>query len=49
MGTMGELHQVLKFVFRKQLKPVIDRVYPLAEIAAAHRYWRIRNSSARSS
>jgi len=36
MGTMGELHQVLKFVFRKQLKPVIDRVYPLAEIRAAH-------------
>src|ERR1035437_6257208 len=31
-----ELHQVLKFVFRKQLKPVIDRVYPLAEIRAAH-------------
>src|SRR5271165_4820746 len=24
MGNMGELHQVLKFVFRKQLKPVID-------------------------
>ena len=35
MGTMGELHQVLKFVFRKQLKPVIDEVYPLAEIRAA--------------
>jgi NADPH:quinone reductase-like Zn-dependent oxidoreductase len=36
MGSMGELHQVLKFVFRKQLKPVIDRVYPLSEIRAAH-------------
>ena len=36
MGTMGELHQVLKFVFRKQLKAVIDRIYPLAEIRAAH-------------
>ncbi|MGH9662578.1 MAG: zinc-binding dehydrogenase [Bryobacteraceae bacterium] len=36
MGTMGELHQVLKFVFRGQLRPVIDRVYPLAEIRAAH-------------
>jgi NADPH:quinone reductase-like Zn-dependent oxidoreductase len=36
MGTMGELHQVLKFVFRRQLRPVIDRVYPLSEIRAAH-------------
>jgi NADPH:quinone reductase-like Zn-dependent oxidoreductase len=36
MGSMGELHEVLRFVFRKQLKPVIDRVYPLAEIRAAH-------------
>lgn len=36
MGTMGELHQVLKFVFRKQLRPVIDQVYPLREIREAH-------------
>src|SRR4051794_35463978 len=36
MGTMGELHQVLKFVFRKQLRPVIDRVYSLSELRAAH-------------
>jgi len=36
MGSMGELHQVLRFVFRGQLKPVIDAVYPLAEIRAAH-------------
>jgi NADPH:quinone reductase-like Zn-dependent oxidoreductase len=36
MGTMGELHQVLRFVFRKQLRPVIDRVYPLSEIREAH-------------
>lgn len=38
MGTMGELHQVLKFVFRKQLHPVIDRVYPMSEIQEAHRH-----------
>lgn len=36
MGNLGELHQVLKFVFRKQLKPVVDKVYPLSEIRAAH-------------
>jgi len=36
MGTLGELHRVLQFVFRKDVKAVIDRVYPLAEIRAAH-------------
>jgi NADPH:quinone reductase-like Zn-dependent oxidoreductase len=36
MGTLGELHAVMKFVFRKQLRPVIDKVYPLSEIRAAH-------------
>ncbi|HYL72850.1 MAG TPA: zinc-binding dehydrogenase [Bryobacteraceae bacterium] len=37
MGTLGELHKVLKFVFRGTLKPVIDQVFPMTEIAAAHR------------
>jgi NADPH:quinone reductase-like Zn-dependent oxidoreductase len=36
MGTMGELHRALKFVFGGQIRPVIDRVYPLREIRAAH-------------
>ena len=38
MGSLGELHQVLKFVFRGQLKPLVDRTFPLEEIAEAHRY-----------
>jgi NADPH:quinone reductase-like Zn-dependent oxidoreductase len=36
MGTMGELHAVLRFVFSKQVKPVVDTVCPLSEIRAAH-------------
>ena len=41
MGTMGDLHRVLPFIFRKKIRPVIDRVYPLSEIRAAHE--RIEN------
>lgn len=36
MGTMGELHEVLRHVFLGYLKPVVDRVFPLSEIRAAH-------------
>ena len=38
MGTLGELHEVLKHVFGGKLKPVVDRTLPLAEIRAAHEY-----------
>jgi NADPH:quinone reductase-like Zn-dependent oxidoreductase len=38
MGTMGELHEVLKFVFDGTLQPVVDRVFPLQEARAAHEY-----------
>jgi len=38
MGTMGELHEVFKHVFAGRLKPVVDRVFPLSEIRAAHEY-----------
>jgi NADPH:quinone reductase-like Zn-dependent oxidoreductase len=38
MGTMGELHEVLTHVFAGSLKPVVDRVFPLSEIRAAHEY-----------
>jgi NADPH:quinone reductase-like Zn-dependent oxidoreductase len=38
MGTMGELHEVLGHVFAGRLKPVVDRVFPLSELRAAHEY-----------
>jgi NADPH:quinone reductase-like Zn-dependent oxidoreductase len=38
MGTMGELHEVLKLIFAGRLKPVFDRAFPLSEIRAAHEY-----------
>jgi NADPH:quinone reductase-like Zn-dependent oxidoreductase len=38
MGTMGELHEVLKHVFAGKLKPIVDRVFPLSEARAAHEY-----------
>lgn len=38
MGTMGELHEVLKHVFGGRLKPVVDRTFPLSEARAAHEY-----------
>lgn len=38
MGTMAELHEVLKHVFAGRLKPVVDRVFPLSDIRAAHEY-----------
>jgi NADPH:quinone reductase-like Zn-dependent oxidoreductase len=38
MGTMGELHEVLKHVFSGRLKPVVDRIFPLKEARAAHEY-----------
>jgi NADPH:quinone reductase-like Zn-dependent oxidoreductase len=36
MGTMAELHGVLGHVFAGRLKPVVDRVFPLKDLRAAH-------------
>jgi NADPH:quinone reductase-like Zn-dependent oxidoreductase len=38
MGTMSELNEVLGHVFAGRLKPVVDRVFPLQEVRAAHEY-----------
>jgi NADPH:quinone reductase-like Zn-dependent oxidoreductase len=38
MGTMGELHEVLRHVFSGTLKPVVDHAFPLREARAAHEY-----------
>ncbi len=38
MGTMGELHEVLRHVFAGRLKPVVDRTFPLSELRTAHEY-----------
>ncbi|MGI9102374.1 MAG: zinc-binding dehydrogenase [Terriglobales bacterium] len=36
MGTMGELHEVLKHVFSGRIKGVVDSTFPLADARAAH-------------
>lgn len=36
MGTLGELHEVLAFIGKRQLRAVIDRVFPMEEARAAH-------------
>jgi NADPH:quinone reductase-like Zn-dependent oxidoreductase len=38
MGTKRELQTVMKLVAAGRLRPVVDRVFPLAEAAAAHAY-----------
>ena len=38
MGVKSELHTIMKLVADGRLKPIVDRVFPLAEAAAAHAY-----------
>ena len=38
MGTKSELQTVMKLVASGRLKPVVDKIFPLSEAAAAHLY-----------
>jgi NADPH:quinone reductase-like Zn-dependent oxidoreductase len=38
MGTKSELHSVMRLVASGRFKPMVDRVFPLAEAPAAHAY-----------
>jgi NADPH:quinone reductase-like Zn-dependent oxidoreductase len=38
MGTKGELLRAAQFFFAGQLRPAVDRTFPLEDAAAAHRY-----------
>lgn len=37
MGTVGELHEIMKHVEAGSLRPVIDRILPLDRVAEGHR------------
>ena len=37
MGSRGELHDILRLVDRGELRPVVDRVLPLSQLAEGHR------------
>jgi len=38
MGTKSDLHSVLRLFAAGRFRPIIDRLFPLAEAAAAHAY-----------
>ena len=44
MGGRSELLQVIKLVEAGKLRPIVDKVFPLKEAAAAHRYMEERRN-----
>jgi NADPH:quinone reductase-like Zn-dependent oxidoreductase len=44
MGSIAELHEIMKHVEAGRLRPIVDRVLPLEEIAAGHRILEAREA-----
>jgi len=44
MGSLGELHEIMKHVDAGRLKPIVDRVLPLQSIAEGHRILEAREA-----
>jgi NADPH:quinone reductase-like Zn-dependent oxidoreductase len=38
MGTKSDLHSVMRLVATGRFRPIVDRIFPLKEAAAAHQY-----------
>ncbi|MHC4853480.1 MAG: zinc-binding dehydrogenase, partial [Planctomycetota bacterium] len=44
MGSKGDLRRIIRLVGQGQLRPVVDRVLPLDQVAEAHRLLEAREA-----